>query len=224
MIWRQTSGHLDPPLLGMSAALLRLVGVMCAAVVAGRAELLREDATGTPARGGVIVGVGILSRSDHAAQRRCGAISLDEQTNAVHRRKHTRARTGGSRCIVPQICTHAHTHTHRCFTNLHAHTHTAARSLSQAPSPLLFPSPPSLETREGEEGRTKVYLDRRHTHGLREKLETDARARAPTPSVGRAGDTRVCLPWSAVCFAIRGFSCLPCAQGVCCRDSSLPSR
>ena len=171
MIWRQSgpASSLPSPLSSMSAALLRLVGVMCAAVVAGRAELLREDATGTPARGGVIVGVGILSRSDHAAQRRCGAISLDEQTNAVHRRKHTRAHTGGSRCIVPQICTHAHTHTHRCFTNLHAHTHTAARSLSQAPSPLLFPSPPSLETREGEEGRTKVYLDRRHTHGLREK-------------------------------------------------------
>ena len=164
----------------MSAALLRLVGVMCAAVVAGRAELLREDATGTPARGGVIVGVGILSRSDHAAQRRCGAISLDEQTNAVHRRKHTRARTGGSRCIVPQIYTHAHTHTHRCFTNLHAHTHTAARSLSQAPSPLSSPPPHLLRREKGRrDGPRYIWTDATRTVFVRNR-DRRACARAHT--------------------------------------------
>ena len=143
----------------MSAALLRLVGVMCAAVVAGSAELLREDATGTSARGGVIVGVGILSRSDHVAQRRCvlcrvyvyGHTSSREHECRTQTQAHTRTYRGLQMYCTTNLHTRTHTHTHRCFTNLHAHTHTAARSLSQPPSPLS--SSPSHLLRRGKRRR-----------------------------------------------------------------------
>lgn len=163
----------------MPAALLRLVGVMCAAVVAGSAELLREDATGTPARGGVIVGVGILSRSDHAAQRRCSAIHLDEQTNAVHRRKHTRAHTGGSRCIVPQICTHAHTHT--VASQICTHTRTLLLVLCHKPPPPSLPLPPHLLRREKgrRDGQRYIWTDATRTVFVRNR-DKRACARAHT--------------------------------------------